>query len=212
MKPYRFSGDRQTNVRYQTKYAHLFEKEERVLDLGCGEGGFLELLQGRGVRGVGVDVFQDAVTKGREKGLDIRCVDALPFVRSTTERFDGVFIAHVIEHLRPVEAEELLQGCYHILRPRGRLIVITPNTLDIEVMTQRFWSDPTHVWPYPARLLEALVREAGFEVLSVGDDPDTLPDTRGVGLRTKVRYWLNKMRFGEYFGRGDTVAIARRTA
>lgn len=212
MNPYRFSGDRETIRRYQRKYASLFEVGQRVLDLGCGEGLFLELLKERGVAGVGVDHFGGAIERAKQKALDVRLQDADVFVRETHERFDGVFMAHLIEHLSPEKVEAFLRRCYEILRPGGRLVVITPNTLDLDVVTERFWSDVTHRWPYPPRLLEAIIREAGFEVLSVGDDPDTRPGPRGSRLQDKIRYWLNRARFGEYFDRGDTVVAARKNA
>lgn len=210
MNPYRFSGDRETIQRYQSKYAQLFKEGERVLDLGCGEGFFLELLRARGVTGVGVDAFLQAVIKGQERGLDVRHSDALAFINSTEERFDGVFMAHVIEHLRPEDVEGLFHRCHQILKRSGRLIVITPNAFDLEVLTERFWLDLTHKRLYPAKLLEALAKEAAFEILSVGDDPDARLDPRGFSLPAKARYWLNKLRLGEFFGRGDMVVIAAK--
>lgn len=211
MNPYRFSGDRESIQRYQQKYVNLFQEGERVLDLGCGEGFFLELLRGRGVAGVGVDIYADAIEQAKRKGLDVRQADAVTFVTETAEQYDGVFMAHLIEHLSLENVEPFLRQCHKILRPNGRLIVITPNTFDLDVLTERFWSDMTHKWPYPPRLLEALITDAGFGIVSAGDDPDTRPDPRGLGVRGKVRFWLHKIRFGEYFGRGDTVVVARKS-
>ncbi len=211
MNPYRFSGDRETIQRYQRKYVHLFQLGERVLDLGCGEGFFLELLRERGVEGVGVDRYGDAIERARQKGLLVRQADVETFVTETGERFDGIFMAHLIEHLSPDKVETFLRRCHEILLPRGQLVVITPNTFDLAVMTERFWLDLTHRRPYPPRLLGAMLEAAGFGIVSVGDDPDTRPD-RGYGLRGKARFWSYKIRFGEYFGRGDTVVTARKNA
>jgi predicted SAM-dependent methyltransferase len=48
----------------------------------------------------------------------------LPFPGET---FDFVYHSHVLEHLRPKQAENLLQECLRVLRPGGILRVVIPD-------------------------------------------------------------------------------------
>jgi SAM-dependent methyltransferase len=47
----------------------------RVLDIGCGSGAFLELAKKRGFEVRGVDLSEEMVQRARAKGLDCRRVD-----------------------------------------------------------------------------------------------------------------------------------------
>jgi 2-polyprenyl-3-methyl-5-hydroxy-6-metoxy-1,4-benzoquinol methylase len=95
----------------------------RLLDLGCGEGQFLEFARRAGWTVTGVDFDRKAVESARSRGLDIRLggVDAL----GADERFDGITMSHVIEHVHDPLAT--LAACRKLLEPGGWIWVQTPN-------------------------------------------------------------------------------------
>jgi len=70
------------------------------LDLGCGDGLFLEMLKKKGITGVGLDVSEEAIKKCRAKGLRAEVFDfsnqKLPF---KDNQFDCVVALDVLEHL-----------------------------------------------------------------------------------------------------------------
>ena len=47
------------------------QKNERVLDLGCGLGYFLHSLRGKGFNPVGVDIAETAVSLNRDDGFRV---------------------------------------------------------------------------------------------------------------------------------------------
>jgi len=67
----------------------------KVLDIGCGGGGFLEVYK----NSVGIDTNKYIVNYLQGRGFEVYCasVYSLPFPR---EFFDGVLLSHVLEHLR----------------------------------------------------------------------------------------------------------------
>lgn len=70
-----------------------------VLDLGCGDGLLLSLLESDGVHGTGLDLSETAVKKAQARGLDARAHDfakPLPYADRT---FDIVVMLDVLEHL-----------------------------------------------------------------------------------------------------------------
>jgi SAM-dependent methyltransferase len=112
----------------------------RVLDLGCGRGGVMELLWRDVRRAVGVDPDLVSLREHRA-GLPLVCAngEALPFA---AECFDVVIALWVLEHLpRP---QVVLQGVRRVLAPGGRLLFLTPNANHPLLMANRF------SWAFPA--------------------------------------------------------------
>jgi 2-polyprenyl-3-methyl-5-hydroxy-6-metoxy-1,4-benzoquinol methylase len=207
--PSLFLGDEAFVRSIQRKHADLFRAEQTVLDLGCGAGVFLELLRERSVRAAGIDLSAECVESCRRKGLDAREAELLRFLETTDERFDGVFCSHVVEHLAPPAALGMLANCRRVLRPGGRLVVVTPNPRDLDVITEKFWLDVTHVRPYPLALLAKMVEHAGFTVERSGTDPDTAPPIRSRNPFILARNLWKKLRWGDFWGGGDCVVIGR---
>src|SRR6266540_3920907 len=110
-------------------YVPLFQDKAPVLELGCGRGEFLGLLAEAGVQAKGVDSDEGMVDKARAEGLDVVCADAVAFMHADPlpGPYQGVFCAHLVEHLTPSEVHELLAGVRRVLAPGGRFVAVTPN-------------------------------------------------------------------------------------
>ena len=114
--------------------------DSRVLDLGCGRGGVMELLWREVRRAVGADPDLASLREHRA-GLPLVCArgEALPFAN---ERFDVVLALWVLEHVpRP---EVVLQEARRVLAPGGRFLFLTPNANHPLLMANRF------SWAFPA--------------------------------------------------------------
>ncbi|MBT9150325.1 MAG: 27-O-demethylrifamycin SV methyltransferase [candidate division WS2 bacterium] len=100
----------------------------RILDIGCGDGGFsLRLKQVTRAQEVyGVDISTKAVEFARANGVKAFEVDidenSLPF---ETNSFDAIFCGEVIEHL--IDPDHLLDEIHRVLKPWGFAIITTPN-------------------------------------------------------------------------------------
>jgi SAM-dependent methyltransferase len=202
-----FAGVEASVRAYQRRYVEVFAPGARVLDVGCGEGVFLALLKDAGRVGIGVDRSPADIARARARGLEVVEQDALAFIAEHRESFDGVFCAHLIEHLTPSDAVELIEGFRAALKPGGRLVLITPEVRDLEVLTERFWLDLTHVRPYPQALLNALLPALGFDVIESGNDPAS---ARGRSWRSLPKRLWRALRFGDHGYRGDVYVVAAR--
>lgn len=97
----------------------------RLLDVGCGNGDFLDRMRRQGWAGEGLDVDADAVKQARAKhGLNVH-VGSLEDLRFPGASFDAVTMNHVIEHVR--DPVSLLRECLRVLKAGGRLAAVTPN-------------------------------------------------------------------------------------
>ncbi|MDD5462383.1 MAG: methyltransferase domain-containing protein [Methylococcales bacterium] len=141
----------------------LYDAPE-VLDLGCGRGEWLELMQHNGFKVKGVDLDEGMLLACQELNLDVSHADALDYLRGlAADSLSVVSAFHVVEHI-PFEAlRQLVNEAYRVLKPGGLLILETPNSENLVVGTSSFYLDPTHQRPIPAQLLLFVVEYAGFE-------------------------------------------------
>jgi ubiquinone/menaquinone biosynthesis C-methylase UbiE len=146
--------------------------DDRVLDLGSGDGRFTAELAATGARAVGADVAEAALERARSQhpDLEFRLVEidrALPFADNT---FDVVWASEVIEHVG--DTARWLSEVRRVLVPRGRLLLTTPSHGRLRVLAggiERF-SPPLgdHLHLYTRRSLRRLLEEFGFGAVRVG--------------------------------------------
>lgn len=172
-------------------YLPLFEGYHRVVDVGCGRGEFLALLEANGHEAVGVDIDPGMVEDCRAQGLTAHHADAIEWLQEHSESFDAVFSTNVVEHLPPERVQALIQAAYRALRPGGLLVIGTPNAASIVVHLHEFWRDPTHVRLYSPQLLEFFFHAAGF----TGIESAALEATRWEGIEKML---ARRPRFAEH--------------
>ncbi len=141
-------------------------RQGRVLDVGCGNGERLELLKQLGWIVKGTDLDQHAVDAARRKGLDVDCGE-LKFMNYPSDSFDAVIMSHVIEHVP--HPRELLTECARVLKPGGRVVMLTPNAesfgLDCYGRCWRGLEPPRHLQIFSQPALEQIVCQAGLQVV-----------------------------------------------
>jgi SAM-dependent methyltransferase len=129
----------------------------QVLDIGCGRGEWLELLNEQGFDAKGVDLDGGMLEACRELGLQVEQIDALTYMRAQpASSFCVVSLFHVAEHLPFNILQQIVQEAKRILLPGGLLIIESPNPENIYVSTNRFYLDPTHQNPIPPELMAFL--------------------------------------------------------
>lgn len=136
---------------------------ESVLDLGCGRGEWLGLVQEAGHSALGIDLSAECVATCQSQGLNVQLGDALRVLQQTPDQSVAVVTAfHLVEHL-PLKGQiTLFNEAWRVLAPGGLLLAETPNPENLRVISCNFWYDPTHQRPLPAEMLRVLAKSAGF--------------------------------------------------
>ncbi len=151
---------RQAPSPVKLRYVRRYVVGHTVLDVGVGRGFYARVLQARGYRVVGVDLYPEP--EGEVPVVQARLC-ALPFGTP----FDTVLAFDVLEH-EPDERRALAE-----LRrlTRRRLVLSVPNAdhgrLPLYNLTYKHHVDPTHCRTYTAKAIQARLEEAGFRVLAV---------------------------------------------
>lgn len=134
-----------------------------AVDLGCGRGEWLELLQYEGFQSQGVDLDEGMLAACVERGLPAIQGDAIAYLRDLGDESQCIVSAfHVVEHIPFEDLETLVIQSLRVLKPGGLLILETPNPENLVVGTSNFYLDPTHLRPVPPLLLSFLPEHHGF--------------------------------------------------
>lgn len=159
---------------------------KRILDVGCGSGIFLHLLQKAGATVRGVDIFSRAAEAAhRCYGLEVEVSDCASADLPTSE-YDAVTMWHVLEHCH--DPLSCLRNIRKTLKPGGLLAVLVPNAdrLLLALFRGRFarWEPPLHLYHFTARTLRHCLLEAGFK------STRRLPHATSWAFTESIRNWL----------------------
>ncbi|HWR50266.1 MAG TPA: methyltransferase domain-containing protein [Bryobacteraceae bacterium] len=178
-----------------------------VLDIGCGRGEWLELLNENGIQARGVDANRAMVARCELLGLPVAEADGIDYLKSLpADSLGAVTVFHVVEHLQFEQLLDLLDEAARVLKPGGVAIFETPNPGNVLVGASNFYTDPTHRNPLPQRLLQFLAEARGFsrvDTMALHPYPNDVlfpGDAGAVGER------LNDLLYGPQ----DYAIIARR--
>lgn len=136
---------------------------KKVLDFGCGAGGFLNQIQSFTDIAVGVELDRHINRTINEEG--IQC---FPNIENIEGTYDVITLFHVVEHL--VNPKEVLNNLKKHLNPNGTIIIEVPNADDAlltlyknnEFADFTYWS--CHVYLYNSYTLKRLVEQSGYQV------------------------------------------------
>jgi SAM-dependent methyltransferase len=97
----------------------------RLLDFGCGNGAYMQMMHRRGWSVTGLDVSERMVERIRnEFGLNAY-VGTLPHLDLEPESFDVITMWHSLEHIH--EPLPLLREARALLVPGGKIVISVPN-------------------------------------------------------------------------------------
>lgn len=159
--------------------------ESKALDLGCGRGEWLEILQQAGFQPLGVDLDQGMLEACVELGLPVELNDALGVLKKLPDESQALVSGfHIAEHIPFDDLKVLVAEALRVLKPAGLLILETPNAENLIVGAQNFYLDPTHERPIPHLLLSFLIEFTGFNRTKLMrlHEPSALAEGGAVGL------------------------------
>lgn len=137
----------------------------KLLDVGCGNGTYLNRMQSLGWEVAGVEPDLEAATVAqRQYGLKV-FVGTLEQAHFPPESFDAITMGHVIEHVP--DPLSLLQECYRILKPEGKLIMMTPNCESLgHKIFKSSWrplEPPRHFYLFSLQTMGELIQRTDFD-------------------------------------------------
>lgn len=176
------SGNRIQRFWHKHKFETIFskiklDKSKSILDIGCGPGTFLSMMDGKYKLAYGIDIAKKQVgfakKNFRGKNLFWKAAELkdMGFKKRT---FDYVFMIELIEHLEHDEMKKLIKRIKPLLKKSGYLIITTPNYVSpwpiIEMVLNRVSKvsyEEQHITKFTKKRLKNLLNDSGFNIKSV---------------------------------------------
>lgn len=136
---------------------------DRILDVGCGRGEWLQLLRDQGYEARGVENNTVLVERLRNLELEVIEDEAINYLTNLPdESVNAVTAFHFIEHLKFETLIDFVDETVRVLRPGGIVIFETPNPTNLVVGACNFYSDPTHQQPLFPETIRFILDYRGF--------------------------------------------------
>jgi 2-polyprenyl-3-methyl-5-hydroxy-6-metoxy-1,4-benzoquinol methylase len=180
---------------HRLKFRRVVEEMEghqRHLDVGCGPGTLIGLLDDRFIS-TGIDIstteidYARRVYESESKRFFAVSARALP---DDCRDYDVATVVEVVEHLAPAELDDVLRATIERLSPGGKLVVTTPNYRSawplVEMLVDRFGQlnyAPLHINRFTSRRLRQLLQDLGLQDVRVHPFLALAPFTAPLGWR-----------------------------
>lgn len=146
------------------KAAKVGTAAKPVLDVGCGRGEWLELLDENKLRASGIDLNRAMIAECEERNLKVTHAEVIAHLRSLGDETLGCVSGfHIIEHLPFEVLLELAMQTWRVLKPGGLAIFESPNCKNLMVGACYFNVDPTHRNPVFPETAQFILETQGFE-------------------------------------------------
>ena len=179
----------------------------RLLDVGCGYGGFVSLMRDRGWDAEGIDPSPETVAAASAKGIPVRLETLDEFSRSGAA-YGAITMFDVLEHLfDPMSA---LRKVFALLEPGGVLLVRVPDTTPVVRLLSPFglgsglYDPPFHLFDFPPRVLTMMLAEAGFGKIRTFPGRNTTPPRIAPRLATML---FGALARGLFAGSGGRILL-----
>lgn len=138
----------------------------KILDIGCGDGVFLDVVRQYGWEPYGVEINEDAAKRANERGMSVHAGDLLS-ASYEPNQFDVIRMWSVLEHTP--NPKEVLAEIFKILKEGGVLVLQVPNIRSkaFELFGSH-WTGldlPRHLVHFSPETLEGLLDSVGFDVV-----------------------------------------------
>jgi len=100
-------------------------KKDEILEIGCGDGAFLDQLKSKGYHAKGIDLTVESVNKAKDKGLEVSNETIEDHAKNNTEKYDVICTFQVLEHIS--DPKSFIENALKCLKKNGKFIVCVPN-------------------------------------------------------------------------------------
>jgi 2-polyprenyl-3-methyl-5-hydroxy-6-metoxy-1,4-benzoquinol methylase len=161
-----------------------YRKTNKLIDVGCGIGYFLEVAKKRGWEVYGTEFTEEAVKMCESKGASMK-LGPLNTKDYEAGSFDIITSFEVVEHIN--NPREELSSFNKILRKGGLVYCTTPNFNAVErFQLGASWNVltyPEHLSYYTPKTLKGVFKETGFKtkkVLATGVSLTRIKKSKGI--------------------------------
>lgn len=126
--------DEEVEYLYKTILEIVIKKKPNTLiDIGCGQGDFCDILNLNGIKTLGTDLSQTQIDIAKNKGIDAICKD----IKDIEGNFDcATAVFDVINYIPYDDIENFLKNSYNLINKDGYLIFDINSLYGFEEVAQ----------------------------------------------------------------------------
>jgi len=159
------------------KIVELYDKEQTVLDIGCGSGALGAYLKSLNPQAVvhGLDISPEAGIRAAARLDRFACIDldgaSLPDFNT---HYDLIIVGDVLEHIK--RPDVLLSSLRSLLKKNGCIIVSVPNIANYSIRlrllrgqfdyTETGIMDKTHLRFFTHKSIRSLLSACGYDIIA----------------------------------------------
>lgn len=175
---------------WQSYFGKFFpeDKNVKIIDLGCGNGGFVYWLQQIGYQDIeGIDIGKEQIEAAQKLGIkNIKQADIKEFLKDKKEIYNVIFARDALEHFNKEEIIDILDIIYASLKQGGQFICQTVNAENLLWGRLRY-GDFTHELAFTKESASQIFQISGFRDIKVYSQPPVIH-----GIKSFIRYILWK--------------------
>ena len=159
----------------------LFLRGAKILDVGCAEGGFAELMISKGAVSLGLEPDKDSASEAIKKKIPLTISSFEDFV-SAEKEFDAIVFNDVFEHMQDPVLSVIKS--LNLLKSKGYLLINAPVSsgfifktvrlaarFGFTALYQRIWAQglsSPHIYFYSETNLSSLLSKYNFQLVDKG--------------------------------------------
>ena len=156
---------RTITLRQKTNWISTYKQSNQLLDIGCGNGHFLNACKQAGWKVMGMELDPKTSEQARQNTSE-KIVNHLHEI-TADEKFQVISLWHVLEHV--YELDEYFQFFKSHLKTSGKLLLALPNpkSHDAEKF-KAYWAAydvPRHIHHFTPKSIELLANKYGFKLV-----------------------------------------------
>ena len=158
-----------------TKYADLFIEKLRnrgdgILDLGCADGKYSKYFASKGFQVTGADFSLEMINLARRNVPEARFLEMDMLNLNINEKFDGIWAAASLLHIRRNDIEKVLSSFFNLLGSGGELYIsIIEGANEILVQTSAGIRGE-RLFVYFSKIeIKSLLEKVGFKEIEINE-------------------------------------------
>ena len=149
------------------RFISLIPSEGKILDLGCGGGRDVQYFADFKLEAVGIDASIKLIDEAKKRvngNFEVMDMRNLTF---KDEEFNGVWAQDAISYVTKEDVINVLKHISRILKKEGVFFIsVRKGSDEILILHEKLGKNEVMVGFYEINELEALLREAGFEIMN----------------------------------------------
>lgn len=169
-----YFGDDWEFIKEINEFASSFDKEDKILDLGCGSGYITNYLVEKGLNATGIDFSSEMIKIAKKKypKLNFLLDDFLNIEKHFDENsIDGLIAIYSLYFIPKEQFEEMLKSLSKVLKNGGLFLFVTQigtgeDYITTPLMTENDIKEELYVNYYMKDELEEVLNRNNFNVQS----------------------------------------------